>query len=159
MLGNPDRTARFARASLGLANVANRVRLPRWFLEKVLGVHRDKLLPDFARATFERWARRTGRIRPAPGGEAVLFQTCYVQHNEPAIGRDTVAVLETNQVDVRCAAGLRCCGMPATTFAIALSPGVCVNRLAKPGAIDAMRAHLLIHPNAYACLGRMRPSQ
>jgi len=113
VLGNPDRTACFARASLGLANVANRVRLPRWFLEKVLGVHRDKLLPDFARATFERWAQRTGRIRPAPGGEAVLFQTCYVQHDEPAIGRDTVAVLETNQVDVRCAAGLRCCGMPA----------------------------------------------
>jgi glycerol-3-phosphate dehydrogenase subunit C len=113
VLGNPDRTGRLARASLGLANLANRLRLPRWFLEKVLGIHRDKLLPPFPRVTFEGWARRTQRIRPAPGGEAVLFQTCYVQHNEPALGRDTVAVLETNQVDVRCAAGLRCCGMPA----------------------------------------------
>jgi len=113
VLGNPDGTGRAARASLGLANLGNRVRLHRWFLEKVLGIHRDKLLPAFARSTFERWASRTGRIKPEPGGEAVLFQTCYVQHNEPEIGRDTVDVLERNQVDVRCAAGLRCCGMPA----------------------------------------------
>ncbi len=113
VLGNPDATGRAARASLGLANAGNRVRAHRWFLEKVLGIHRDKLLPDFARSTFERWAARTGRVKPEPGGEAVLFQTCYVQNNEPEIGRDTVEVLEKNQVDVRCAAGLRCCGMPA----------------------------------------------
>jgi Fe-S oxidoreductase len=48
-----------------------------------------------------------------PGGEAVLFQTCYVQHNAPELGRDTVAVLQKNHVDVRCARGLQCCGMPA----------------------------------------------
>jgi Fe-S oxidoreductase len=113
VLGNPDRTGRLARASLGLANAANRVRLHRWFMEKVLGIHRDKLLPEFAGQTFEAWAARTGRIGEAPGGEAVLFPTCYVQHNEPAIGRDTVEVFERNRVDLRCVRGLRCCGMPA----------------------------------------------
>ena len=43
----------------------------------------------------------------------VLFQTCYVQNNEPQIGRDTVEVLEKSRVDVKCVAGLQCCGMPA----------------------------------------------
>jgi Fe-S oxidoreductase len=113
LLGDPDGAARLARLSLGLANVGNRVRLHRWFMERLVGIHRDKLLPAFASRTFESWAERTGRIRPEPGGEAVLFQTCYVQHNEPQIGRDTVEVLERNQVDVRCARGLSCCGMPA----------------------------------------------
>jgi glycerol-3-phosphate dehydrogenase subunit C len=112
-LGDPDRAGRLARAAGGLANVAARVSAHRWLMEKMLGVHRQKLLPPFAATTFERWARRTGRIRPEPGGEAVLFPTCYVQNNEPEIGRDTVAVMERNQVDVRCVAGLRCCGMPA----------------------------------------------
>jgi Fe-S oxidoreductase len=81
-------------------------------MEKALGIHRDKRLPDFAPSTFERWAERTGRIRGA-GAEAVLFQTCYVQNNEPQIGRDTVEVLERNGVAVACLKGLRCCGMPA----------------------------------------------
>jgi len=113
VLGDPDRAGGMARASLGMANAMNRVRIHRLFLEKVLGVHRDKDLPDFASETFESWAAKEGLIRPEPGGEVVLFQTCFVQHNEPEIGRDTVAVLRKNGVDVRCARGLRCCGMPA----------------------------------------------
>jgi len=113
VLANPDMAAAFARASFGLANIANRVRLHRWFLEKAIGVHRDKLLPDFASETFESWARRTGRIAALPGCEVVLFQTCFVQHNEPEIGRDVIEVFEKNKVDIKCVGGLRCCGMPA----------------------------------------------
>jgi glycerol-3-phosphate dehydrogenase subunit C len=113
VLARPDLAGRLARASLGLANVMNRMRPHRWLLEKALGLHRDKWLPRFAATTFERWARRSGRIKATPGGEAVLFQTCYVQNNAPEIGQDTVSVLERNGVDLRCAAGLSCCGMPA----------------------------------------------
>jgi glycerol-3-phosphate dehydrogenase subunit C len=113
VLGDPDGTAALARASLGLANVMNRVGLHRWFMEKALGIHRDKLLPDFASETFEQWARSEGLIQDKPGGEVVLFQTCYVQHNEPEVGKDTVHVLQQNRVDVRCASHLVCCGMPA----------------------------------------------
>lgn len=113
LLGDPDAAAGLARASLGMANVMNRVGLHRWFMEKVIGLHRDKLLPEFARATFESWARGAGLVRDEPGGEVVLFQTCYVQHNEPQIGRDTVEVLQKNDVDVRCQSHLVCCGMPA----------------------------------------------
>ncbi|MCB9546025.1 MAG: hypothetical protein H6706_09250 [Myxococcales bacterium] len=112
MLADPDRSARLARASLGMANVMNRVGLHRWFMEKMLGIHRDKLLPDFASTTFEKWAAREGRIAREAGHEAILFQTCYVQNNEPQIGRDTVEVMEKNGVDLKCVAGLQCCGMP-----------------------------------------------
>jgi len=112
VLGDPDASARLARASLGIANVMNRVSAHRWFLEKLVGIHREKLLPDFASQTFERWAEREGWMKE-PGGEAVLFPTCYVQNNEPELGRDVLDVLERNQVDVRCTKGLECCGMPA----------------------------------------------
>lgn len=113
MLANPDGSAKLARASLGVANVMNRVKLHRWFMEKTLGIHRDKLLPPFARKTFEKWALKQDLVKDAPGGEAVLFQTCYVQNNEPEVGRDTVEVMQKNGVDLRCAKGLECCGMPA----------------------------------------------
>lgn len=113
LLGDPDTAAKAARASGPIANQMNRVALHRWFMEKSLGIHRDKLLPDFAQETFESWAVRSGRVVDEPGVEAVLFQTCYVQNNEPQIGRDTVEVLEKNQVDIGCVRGLHCCGMPA----------------------------------------------
>ncbi len=113
VLGDPDMAGTMARMSFGMANVMNRVGLHRWFMEKVLGIHRDKLLPDFASQPFSTWARKEGLIKNEPGGEVVLFQTCYVQHNEPEIGKDTVEVLQRNGVDVRCADHLVCCGMPA----------------------------------------------
>ena len=112
-LGDPDTAGKMARLSGGAANTMNRVKAHRWFMEKTLGIHRDKLLPPFAEQSFEDWAVAQDLVRAAPGGEAVLFQTCYVQNNEPAIGQDTIEVLQKNQVDVRCARGLECCGMPA----------------------------------------------
>ena len=125
ILGDPDRTAAAARASFGLANVLSRNALHRQFMQQTLGIHRHKLLPDFASQTFESWATREGLVRTEPGGEAVLFQTCFVQHNEPQVGRDTVSVLQRNQVDIGCAKGLECCGMPAWEH----------------GDLDALRRH------------------
>jgi glycerol-3-phosphate dehydrogenase subunit C len=113
VLADPDGTGKLARASFGLANIANRIKIQRWIMEKALGIHRDKLLPDFAAETFEAWAEKTGRIAQEPGGEVVLFQTCYVQNNEPQIGKETIEVLERNDIKVSCARGLCCCGMPA----------------------------------------------
>ena len=112
-LTDPDGSARMARLSLGMANIMNRVKLHRMFMEAALGIHRDKLLPDFASTTFERWAEQQGRIQGPEGVEAVLFPTCYVQNNEPQIGRDTLEVFDRNQVKTACVKGLQCCGMPA----------------------------------------------
>lgn len=113
LLGDPDAAGRLARASFGLANKLNRVRLHRWFMEKLLGLDRRKLLPVFAGTTFERWAERAGKTVEKPGRETVLFATCYVQNNEPEIGRDTLDVMEKNQVACGAVKGLVCCGMPA----------------------------------------------
>ena len=113
MLGDPDGAGKMARMSLGMANVANRARPLRVLMEKAVGIHRDKLLPDFAAEPFDAWAEKHGFVRPEPGGEAVLFQTCFVQHNEPRIGVDVLEVMKANQVDCRVAKGLQCCGMPA----------------------------------------------
>jgi glycerol-3-phosphate dehydrogenase subunit C len=114
LLADPDGAAAMARLSLGVANVMNRVSLHRAFMHVALGIHKDKLLPDFAPSTFEKWAERSGRIQPRPDDvEAVLFPTCYVQNHEPQIGRDTLEVMDRNQVKTACVKGLQCCGMPA----------------------------------------------
>lgn len=113
LLGDPDSAARAARLSFGMANVMNRVSIHRWFMEKILGIHRKKLLPDFATSTFSRWAERMGLTSKPHHSETTLFPTCYVENNEPQIGKDTVDVLTRNGVSVACARGLKCCGMPA----------------------------------------------
>lgn len=118
LLGNPDLAGTLARASFGMANIMNRVSLHRWFMDKFLGIHPKANLPEFASATFEAWAEKSDKIvspprSPNEAKEAVLFQTCFIQNNEPQIGKDTLEVLEKNGCTVACVRGLECCGMPA----------------------------------------------
>ncbi|RME14204.1 MAG: anaerobic glycerol-3-phosphate dehydrogenase subunit C, partial [Bdellovibrio sp.] len=113
VLSEPDLSGKMARMSFGLANMMNKVKIHRWFMEKLLGIHKDKLLPDFAQETFEKWAKRNKKGQQTQNPEVVLFQTCYVQNNEPQIGKDTVSVLEQNNVSYACISGFECCGMPS----------------------------------------------
>ncbi|MBI4818263.1 MAG: hypothetical protein HY791_18510 [Deltaproteobacteria bacterium] len=113
LLGDPDFSGKLARASLGMANLMNRVAIHRQFLHSFVGIHKDKKLPEFAAETFSRWAVRRKKTRSPGRSEVVLFQTCYVENNEPDVGKDTLAVYEKNGIDVACLEGLRCCGMPA----------------------------------------------
>jgi Fe-S oxidoreductase len=123
LLSSPDEIGQIARPLAPLANFANQNRANRIFMEKAIGVHRDKILPKFHAETFERWFRKNvGRsefVSAAPAGRAkeaelkvALFHTCVVNYNEPQIGRAAVRVLQKNNIEVADPEGQNCCGMP-----------------------------------------------
>ena len=58
MLGNPDLLGSVGSLTPGLANASCKNKLQRAIMEKLLGIHRDKKLPDFAGETFEKWLSR-----------------------------------------------------------------------------------------------------
>ncbi|MES1254251.1 MAG: heterodisulfide reductase-related iron-sulfur binding cluster, partial [Acidobacteriota bacterium] len=115
VLADPDRIGSLATKTPALANWANQQPVHRILMEKVLGVHRDKLLPSFESPTFEEWTReQTGPAAETAAGThpVVLFSTCYVNYNNPEIGRAAFRVLAHNECKVACPS-LNCCGMPA----------------------------------------------
>ena len=115
VLADPDRLGRAGTLLPMIANAANRNRAHRVLMEKVLGVHRDKLLPEFAGQTFPDWVQREleGASASADGRHKVLlYSTCYVNWNKPAIGQAAFRVLRHNDCKVASPA-IACCGMPA----------------------------------------------
>jgi Fe-S oxidoreductase len=113
MLGNPVALGRAASKIAGLANWANSVSFHRRIMHSLLGIHRDKKLPEFSSKTFSGWAKsRISAVRGLGAREVVLFHTCFVDYNTPGIGRDAVEVLERNSVRVL-SPQQTCCGMPA----------------------------------------------
>jgi len=122
MLSSPDEIGPVASKLAPLVNFANRNRANRVMMEKTVGVHRDKILPNFHAETFERWFRKNiGQARivsTASGSERMgelkvaLFHTCIVNYNEPRIGKAAVRALQKNNVEVCDPQGQRCCGMP-----------------------------------------------
>jgi Fe-S oxidoreductase len=97
-------------------NWANRTPATRGMMEKVLGVAREAALPSYAPTPFRKdlrrsvgWPVRDGERTP---GKVAIFATCYVNYNEPGIGRDLVRILEHNEIPYVIAEHEACCGMP-----------------------------------------------
>jgi glycerol-3-phosphate dehydrogenase subunit C len=115
-LGNPVALGKLSSKAAPIVNTMNKARAHRALMEKTLGIHRDKLLPEFASEPFEKWVKKRASKSGPPGRpatrEAVLFHTCYVNYNAPEIGKDAVEVLERSGVRVLSPAQT-CCGMPA----------------------------------------------
>jgi glycerol-3-phosphate dehydrogenase subunit C len=111
VLSRPEMLGKMAALTPGLANWANRQPLLRVVMEHTLGVHRQKLLPEFHGETFMDWFRK----QPAPSGDAsraVLFVTCSMNYNNPQLGRDVLQVFAKNGLAL-VPVKANCCGMPA----------------------------------------------
>jgi glycerol-3-phosphate dehydrogenase subunit C len=115
VLSDPDTLGRVGTLLPMLTNAANQLHPHRVLMEKSLGIHRDKLLPDFAGDPFPDWARRElhgGDVSEAGTHRVVLFATCFVNWNKPQIGQAAFRVLRHNDCQVA-VPKLSCCGMPA----------------------------------------------
>ncbi len=116
-LGETDRNGRLMGALAALTNWATDRRngLTRPLIEWLAGVHRDAVLPRFHARTFSRRAKAEpaplNRDAPAAGRKAVLYGTCFVEYNNPAIGLAARAVLAKNGVETAVVYPT-CCGMP-----------------------------------------------
>lgn len=114
---------KLASAAPALTNWALRHPANRAVMEQVVGIHRDKLMPTYHRETFPQWwSRHTPRVealqplkegveRPTPT-KVVLFSTCLIDYNDPAVGIAAVQVLEHNGIEVVRPPAQVCCGMP-----------------------------------------------
>ena len=116
-LGETDRNGRLLGAIAPLANwAAQRGNgLTRPLMQAVAGIHRDAALPRFHARTFGRQAAesppKVDTGAPAAGRKAVLYSTCFVEYNNPGIGRAARAVLAKNGVETEVVYD-ECCGMP-----------------------------------------------
>ena len=97
-------------------NAANKSGAIRGVMEKALGVHRQRILPEYARERFRAGARANAAFPAREGkntpGRVAVFSTCYVSYNEPGIGHDLLEVLAHNEVPAVLVEKEACCGMP-----------------------------------------------
>jgi glycerol-3-phosphate dehydrogenase subunit C len=111
LLARPEEVGSIGDRTPGLANWASRQPLLRELAEATIGIHRDKILPEFHSETFTAWMKK----QPAPVGDtskAVLFTTCFVEYYNPQVARDAVSVYAKSGVALTCPKQ-NCCGMPA----------------------------------------------
>jgi glycerol-3-phosphate dehydrogenase subunit C len=115
LLGNPNLLGRIGSMTPRLANWGCRQPAQRVIImEKLLGIARDKRLPDFAHQTFEKWLKRNPlpHAPSEPAAKVILFYTCYSNYYGPEPAQAAIKVLARNRCALACPAQ-QCCGMPA----------------------------------------------
>ena len=99
-----------------VVNAVNRSPVARKAMDSALGVHRDRVLPEYDSAKFRSTARpdSTFPVRDGPNapGKVAVYSTCYVNYNEPGIGHDLLAILAHNAIPTVLVGKEACCGMP-----------------------------------------------
>jgi len=118
LLTSTDRVGRLATIPVivQMVNKANAMPAARKVMDKVLGVAAGARLPPYDSERFRdtakvsvAWPVRDGERTP---GKVAVFATCYINYNEPGIGRDLLQVLAHNAVPYTIAEKEACCGMP-----------------------------------------------
>ena len=97
-------------------NALNKTPAARAVMERTLGIHQERWLPEYAPKKFRAQAAPQSDFPTQNGertpGKVALYVTCYVNYNEPNIGHDLLKVLAHNAIPVRLVEKEACCGMP-----------------------------------------------
>jgi glycerol-3-phosphate dehydrogenase subunit C len=97
-------------------NAASKNQALRSGLDKVLKIHHDRQLPDYAPQRFRASARTQAQFPVRDGqrapGKVAIFSTCYINYHEPGIGHDLLKILAHNEVPTILVEREACCGMP-----------------------------------------------
>ncbi|MGH8678352.1 MAG: heterodisulfide reductase-related iron-sulfur binding cluster [Burkholderiales bacterium] len=99
-----------------MVNAVNKSPATRKLMHSTLGIHKDRVLPQYTSAKFRKTARPDASFPVKNGdktpGKVAIFSTCYVNYNEPGIGNDLIKILEHNKIPAVVVEKEACCGMP-----------------------------------------------
>lgn len=116
-ISKTDRNGKLAGSVAPLSNWATRTgnSLTRPVMQSVAGIDKDAALPKFHGKTLTARAKSetppVNAEAPAKGRKAVVYATCFVNYNDPAMGADALEVLSRNGVETE-VLHPACCGMP-----------------------------------------------
>jgi glycerol-3-phosphate dehydrogenase subunit C len=117
-LSSTDRNGKLATIPVVVqfVNAAAKVPAMRAMGEKMMGVHKDAWVPEFASKKFRSHAAPSKGYEAKEGqrtpGKVAIYSTCYVNYNEPGIGHDLLKILDHNEIPYVLVEKEACCGMP-----------------------------------------------
>jgi Fe-S oxidoreductase len=107
----------------------------------VLGVHKERSLPEFVRPSFPDWFRNREPLRDGHRGEVLLFHDTFMDYDAPQIGVAVTELLELAGYRVALSDTV-CCGRPA------ISKGY-MDQAKEAARINVERLHRQVADGAY----------
>ena len=112
ILANTDFMGSMASPLAPLVNFGVGLKPVKVVMDKVVGIDHRRMFPKYAFGTFESWLRRRRKKQAKFARQVSYFHGCYVNYNNPQLGKDFVKVMNALGIGVQLLEKEKCCGVP-----------------------------------------------
>ncbi len=111
MLASTDLMGTMATPLAPMVNLALGLKPAKALLDGVMKIDHRRIFPKYAFGTFEGWYRKQASGQASYARQAAYFHGCYVNYNNPQLGKDLVKVMNAAGVGVQLLEKEKCCGV------------------------------------------------
>ena len=115
LLASTDMMGTLARPVAPLVNFATGLGVTKTVMDVTLKIDRHRTFPKYAGRSFESWLKRRRKEQAAFPEQVAYYHGCYVNYNNPQLGKDLVKVLNALGVGVQLLEKEKCCGIALIT--------------------------------------------
>ena len=111
MLANTDFVGTLSTPFAPVVNLALGLKPVKAAMDAVLKIDHRRMFPKYAFGTFEGWYKKQASRQAAFSRQVAYFHGCYVNYNNPQLGKDLVKVMNAAGYGVQLLEKEQCCGV------------------------------------------------
>lgn len=111
MLASTDFMGKMATSMSFIVNPVLKLPVTKAAMDLTLGIDRHRNFPTYSSSTFESWMRRKAPDQTQFANQLSYFHGCFVNYNNPSLGRDFVKLMNAIGYGVNLLEKERCCGV------------------------------------------------
>ena len=111
LLANTDFVGTLSTPFAPVVNVALGLKPVKAAMDAVLKIYHRRMFPKYASVTFEGWYKKQASRQAAFSKQVAYFHGCYVNYNNPQLGKDLVKVMNAAGYGVQLLEKEQCCGV------------------------------------------------
>ncbi len=111
MLASTDFMGKMATSMSFIVNPVLKLPVTKAAMDMTLGIDRHRNFPTYSSSTFESWMRRKAPDQTHFANQLSYFHGCFVNYNNPSLGRDFVKLMNAIGYGVNLLEKERCCGV------------------------------------------------
>ncbi|WP_455509231.1 anaerobic glycerol-3-phosphate dehydrogenase subunit GlpC [Butyricimonas paravirosa] len=111
ILANTDLVGTLSTPFAPIVNTTLGLKPVKAILDGVMKIDHRRTFPKYAFGTFESWYKKVAEKQAAYPSQISYFHGCYVNYNNPQLGKDLIKVMSAFSIGVQLLEKEKCCGV------------------------------------------------
>ena len=111
ILANTDIVGTLSTPFAPIVNTTLGLKPVKAILDGVMKIDHRRTFPKYAFGTFESWYKKVAQKQAAYPSQVSYFHGCYVNYNNPQLGKDLIKVMNAFGIGVQLLEKEKCCGV------------------------------------------------